>query len=121
MGLPGAGKTTFALQLAQLLKIPVINADEVRTVNRDWDFSYEGRLRQARRMRLLADQHEASICDFVCPKPEFREIFEPTLLIYVLGGGGQYPDTDEMFVPPQEPNIIYDWRNPLNTLGIPTV
>jgi adenine-specific DNA-methyltransferase len=112
MGLPGAGKTRLAKQLARLLNLPLLNADQVRGDAQDWDFSYEGRLRQARRMRELADTHGASICDFVCPKPEFREIFDPTLLIYVKGGGGEFEDTDAMFVPPINAHIVIeDWQS----------
>ena len=49
-----------------------LNADEVREQYHDWDFSDEGRLRQAKRMAKLA--HEANthcvIMDFVCPTKE---------------------------------------------------
>ena len=40
MGLPGAGKTTLARELAPLLRAVLFNADEVRkTLNRDLGFS----------------------------------------------------------------------------------
>ena len=54
MGLPGAGKTTLADKLAPLINGERINADEVRRKANDWDFSMEGRLRQSKRMRDLA-------------------------------------------------------------------
>ena len=38
MGLPGAGKTTLANELAPLLKAKRVNADEVRKAANDWDF-----------------------------------------------------------------------------------
>ena len=50
MGLPGAGKTTLANELATLIKTKRLNADEVRRAANDWDFSEEGRKRQAKRM-----------------------------------------------------------------------
>ena len=50
MGLPGAGKTTLADEMAPLLNAKRLNADEVRKAANDWDFSEEGRVRQAKRM-----------------------------------------------------------------------
>ena len=41
MGLPGAGKTTLAEQLAPKLNAKRLNADEVRKAADDWDFSEE--------------------------------------------------------------------------------
>ena len=59
-GLPGSGKTTLAEPLAKLLGGVHINADEVRKQYEGhdmskWDFSLEGRIKQANRMRHLAD------------------------------------------------------------------
>ena len=51
MGLPGSGKTTLAKKMIPLLKAKWVNADKVRTEANDWDFSIEGRKRQAERMR----------------------------------------------------------------------
>ena len=56
MGLPGSGKTTLAKNLVPLIKAKGLNADEVRKAADDWDFSEEGRSRQAKRM---ADKAEA--------------------------------------------------------------
>ena len=56
MGLPGSGKTTLATELAPLIKAKRINADEVRKKANDWDFSEEGRKRQAKRMSDLAKE-----------------------------------------------------------------
>ena len=52
-GLPGSGKTTFARQLA--VNMAYFNADDIRKMFNDWDFSIEGRLRQAERMYCLAN------------------------------------------------------------------
>ena len=54
-GLPGSGKTTLAKPFAQLINGVHLNADAVREKYKDWDFSPEGRIRQAQRMRHLAD------------------------------------------------------------------
>ena len=53
MGLPGAGKTTLAEQLAPKLNAKRLNADEVRKAANDWDFSEEGRKRQAKLLILF--------------------------------------------------------------------
>ena len=44
MGLPGAGKTTLANEIAPHLNAKRLNADEVRKAADDWDFSKEGGL-----------------------------------------------------------------------------
>jgi len=54
-GLPGSGKTTLAEPFAKLINAVWINADAVRTEYDDWDFTPEGRIRQAQRMKYLAD------------------------------------------------------------------
>ena len=48
-GLPGSGKTTFAAKLKELFGDRAIhfNGDEFRKTYNDWDFSGEGRRRQA--------------------------------------------------------------------------
>ena len=54
MGLPGSGKTTLASKLVPLLNAKWLNNDEARKAANDWDFSEEGRLRQAKRMADIA-------------------------------------------------------------------
>ena len=77
MGLPGAGKTTLANELAKSIKSKRLNADEVRKAANDWDFSEEGRTRQAKRMAehalKLKDEGNYVVADFICPTPEARE------------------------------------------------
>ena len=50
MGLPGSGKTTLAKHLVPMFNAFWLNADQVRKEANDWDFSEQGRLRQAERM-----------------------------------------------------------------------
>ena len=76
MGLPGSGKTTFAKALLDKIGEHKIssawyNADHVRKMYDDWDFSYDGRLRQAQRMAEKANICKnlgiVAVSDFVCP------------------------------------------------------
>ena len=64
MGLPGSGKTYLAERLQPLLESAWFNADKVRSMAGDWDFSEEGRLRQSLRMKSIADfeSHHNRIC-----------------------------------------------------------
>ena len=55
MGLPGSGKTTLASELVPLLNAKWLNNDKVRKAANDWDFSEEGRARQAKRMDDLVN------------------------------------------------------------------
>ena len=51
-GLPGSGKTSFVNTLLSrnMAAVRFINADDIRKETDDWDFSREGRERQAERM-----------------------------------------------------------------------
>lgn len=109
MGLPGSGKTTLARKLVEKLserfQVAYFNADEVREKYNDWDFSLEGRYRQATRMGELADSAVAdiSVCDFVAPLPEMRAIFNPEKIIWLdTVQSSRYENTNMMFVPPEK-------------------
>ena len=109
MGLPGAGKTTLAKSLADKIGAIWFNADDVRRQYDDWDFSYEGRIRQSQRMRNLADDSLAQyvICDFVAPLIEMRNIFDAHWTIWVdTIKEGNYADTNALFTIPD----TYDFR-----------
>jgi adenylylsulfate kinase len=56
MGLPGSGKSYLSNLLAPMLKAIWLNADQVRKDANDWDFSPEGRIRQANRMKKLSEK-----------------------------------------------------------------
>ena len=106
MGLPGAGKTTLADEIAPLINAKRLNADEVRKAADDWDFSAEGRVRQAKRMadfavKIKSEGHYV-IADFVAPTPEARKLFPADYIIWVdTIKKGRFEDTNQMFVNPE--------------------
>ena len=107
MGLPGAGKTTLADELAPKLNAKRLNADEVRKAANDWDFSEEGRKRQAKRMADFAlelkKQGNYVVADFICPTPEARNLFPADFVIWVdTIKEGRFDDTNQMFVKPEK-------------------
>ena len=107
MGLPGSGKTTLANELAPSLNAKRLNADAVRKEANDWDFSVEGRKRQAKRMADLAkklkDDKNNVVADFICPTPESRSLFPADYVIWVdTIKEGRFDDTNKMFVKPDK-------------------
>ena len=87
-GLPGSGKTWLAERLVDSIdNCAWFNADVIRTASNDWDFTAEGRVRQANRMKTFADfevSHGRSvICDFVAPTENSRLSFKPDYLIWL--------------------------------------
>jgi adenylylsulfate kinase len=107
MGLPGAGKTTLASKLVPLIKAKWLNADEVRKQANDWDFSDEGRKRQAKRMSEFAEKFKNEgnhvVADFVCPTPKARELFNADYIIWVdTIEEGRFEDTNKIFVKPEK-------------------
>ena len=137
MGLPGSGKTYFAERLKTYLegcdsdeheedysrcetdllydnhknKVCWFNADEIRKRYNDWDFSYEGRIRQSIRMADFALRCDGDfvICDFVAPLREMRKNFKADWTIWIDSiDRGRFEDTNKAFVPPEN----YDFRIP---------
>lgn len=120
-GLPGSGKTTFARQLSTGLAY--FNADEIRKMFNDWDFSMSGRTRQAQRMACLsalADGH--AVVDFICPFDEDRHEYDVKIWMNTIKKG-RFDDTNQMFEKPSSctfevtnfdyQNIIKDIRDKL--------
>jgi len=104
-GLPGAGKSTLAEPFAKLIGGVWINADQVRERYNDWDFSPEGRIRQAQRMRHLADgvvmAGKTAVADFVCPTEQARKEFGADFTVWMdTIEEGRFEDTNKMFQKP---------------------
>ena len=106
-GLSGSGKTVLAKVLERKLEYCFhLNADEVREKYNDWDFSLEGRIRQAKRMSSLADELlkelDYVICDFICPTNETRKLVSPDYIIYMdTINKSIFEDTDKIFEIPE--------------------
>ena len=111
MGLPGSGKTHLAERLKEHLKCAWFNADEMRKMANDWEFSPQARMRQAYRMRNVADYENQEgrdvICDFVCPTPETRYAFDADFTIWMdTIKEGRFEDTNKAFVRPSSDTRI---------------
>ena len=119
MGLPGSGKTYLAERMQPILKAAWYNADKVREMANDWDFSPEGRIRQSLRMKNLADYEKSHgrivICDFVCPTAETKTNFDPDITIWMNTiESGRYEDTNKMFEKPSNVDFKVTEMNDTN-------
>ena len=111
-GLPGSGKTTLAKPFADLIGAVHINADAIRDEYNDWDFTPEGRMRQAMRMKYLADgivkAGKICVADFVAPTNEAREEFAADFTVWMdTIKKGRFEDTNNMFVTPNKSDVNY--------------
>lgn len=105
-GLPGSGKSTLAEKLSIEFNLKWYNADQVRKDFNDWDFSVEGRLRQADRM-LKYSKNDNCIIDFVCPYDEYRNLFDMDIKIWMNTiESGRFEDTNQIFQKPTNPDVI---------------
>jgi cytidylate kinase len=116
-GLPGSGKTTLAKPFAELIGGVHINADVVRERYDDWDFSPEGRMRQAQRMKHLSDgvvlAGKIAVADFICPTENARREFNPDFTIWMdTISQSRYEDTNAVFEKPANVNYhVANWFN----------
>ena len=103
--MPGSGKSTLAQPFANLVGGVWLNADAVRKEYNDWDFTTSGRLRQAQRMKFLADgvvkAGKIAIADFVCPTEAARAEFNPDFTVWMdTIKESRFADTNKMFEKP---------------------
>ncbi len=126
-GLPGSGKTTLAKPFADLVSGVHINADEVRTKYDDWDFTPEGRMRQAQRMKHIADgvvmAGKIAVADFVCPTEKTRSEFDPNYTVWMdTIEKGMYEDTNAMFEKPEKVDYhVAKWFDDTHAQLLPVV
>tara|TARA_A100001035_G_scaffold181948_1_gene144733 strand:- start:319 stop:744 length:426 start_codon:yes stop_codon:yes gene_type:complete len=126
-GLPGSGKTTLAKPFAELIGGVHINADTIRTQYNDWDFSEEGRKRQAIRMRHIADgvvmSGKVAVADFVCPTHETRDQFKADFKVWMdTIREGKYEDTNHVFEIPRTIDYhVSEWFDDTHTQLLPVV
>lgn len=124
MGLPGSGKSFLSKSLAKDIKGIWLNADSVRKKFADWDFSLEGRKRQALRMSKLASfyikKKKIVVADFICPLNITRKIFKPDLLVWMdTIKKGRFNNTNKIFFPPKKYDLRIKEKNlELNKLKI---
>ena len=116
MGLPGSGKTYLAERLQPLIDAAWYNADVVRKMANDWDFSSKGRIRQSMRMKTFADFEKSNnryvICDFVCPTRTTQETFDPDITIWMNTiSKGRFEDTNKMFEEPLNVDFLITEMN----------
>ena len=119
MGLPGSGKTYLAERLQPLINAAWYNADVVRKMANDWDFSSEGRIRQSMRMKTFANFEKNNnryvICDFVCPTRTTQENFDPDITIWMNTiKEGRFEDTNKLFEEPLNVDFLITEMNDNN-------
>ena len=114
-GLSGSGKSTLSEPLSKVMDAVWLNADKIREEFNDWDFSKEGRLRQADRMKFLSDvlveAGKSVIADFICPLEETRKYFDADITIWLdTTKNSKFADTDAIFEKPSQVDYhITEW------------
>ena len=139
IGQAGSGKTTLAVELADRVNGIHINADKVRAdLNKDLGFELEDRIENARRLgalaRLLDEQGQTVVVDFICPTQETRDAFGVADFVIWVNRikEGRFVDTNKMWQDPVQFDVeipeglavseeaelvifhcrLYDWRKP---------
>lgn len=109
-GLPGSGKTTFARELhLSLVDSRWMSGDSLRHRYDDWDFTEEGRVRQLERMIEFSNSTSIAICDFVCPKQEYRDRFNADITVWMNTiDKSIYEDTNKLFEIPANYDFCID-------------
>tara|TARA_R110000822_G_scaffold95919_4_gene218820 strand:- start:2903 stop:3310 length:408 start_codon:yes stop_codon:yes gene_type:complete len=101
-GLPGSGKSTFCKKLVRGT-MDYYNADAIRKQFNDWDFSEEGRKRQAMRMLSLTTESKMnmkhSVADFIAPFDKNRQSYDIQIWMNTIKEG-RFEDTNKVFEKP---------------------
>lgn len=113
-GLPTSGKSTLSKAIKLKLEnleytVDYFNADEIRTKYNDWDFSPEGRERQAQRMTELSNNSRADYCiaDFIAPTISIRNSYNADYEIWVdTVSESPYEDTNKIFEIPLKADLV---------------
>ena len=120
MGLPGSGKTTLAKHLVEELvrsgiSVSWLNADSVRKSYNDWDFSTEGRIRQAIRLDKLANESTGDVVlvDFIAALEQQRIQFNADFTIWMNTiTAGRFADTNAAYETPDKYDIqVTSWES----------
>lgn len=125
-GLPGSGKSFFvgALLSRTMGAVRTLNGDEIREMYNDWDFSKEGRERQAERMFKeackLEEKNIPVIVDFICPYDKFRKDYDVTIWMDTVERGNYENTFQEFEVPTKYTERIsgfnYSHKNQLHLI-----
>lgn len=109
MGLPGSGKTTLADRLKSEINAHRLNADVIRSKFNDWDFSKNGRIRQAKRMFKFAKEllkKKNVIVDFICPTPDSFKYFKADFIVWMdTVKKSRFSNIDKIFKKPKKYNL----------------
>lgn len=112
MGLPGSGRIQVAQQLAQAIpNSELLRSIDVRTKEKDIDYTTDGRLRHAYRMLDFARKSRADcvILDMVCPLPAMRDILNPDIIVWVNDQKEFIvEELAESFIPPKLYDLKYN-------------
>ena len=106
MGLPGSGKTWLASRIVEYFQTAHFDGDAVRAMFNHWDFSPQGRINHTARIKQLAGYTQNSICSYVCPTQQCRDILDPDAIIWVdTIKESRYEDTNDLFEPPEKYDV----------------
>jgi adenylylsulfate kinase len=109
-GLANTGKSYLSTRLKSAFadkRVAYFNADEIREKYNDWDFSDEGRKRQAQRAVDFGKQDvDLIMWDFICPFQSARDALGADLVIWMnTNQSSKYKDTDAVFERPEHCDI----------------
>ena len=78
------------------------NVKDIRKLFEDWDFTENGRKRQANRMMTMCDLAvNHVVVDFVCPFESYRSFYDMKIWINTIDKG-RFEDTNKIFEKPKK-------------------